>query len=280
MSAFSRSQDPQPTLILRREVKQRADGSDPERGQHVTLLSAVRKDRRHLCRRFVLRKQIDRQQRGSLLDRSIMFYDCRNCAHLCCINGARPTFGASMSVVLQSFLSGTWQRVKGRRLSSWPKTLSKKHQLRGKVMHIQYLIAVCLGLCALAGNAISQTAPRPFAPSANPDETWSIPDRNRINEGTVTLITAPAGGATSVFGSDMSRVLDDDATVRVLTVLGKGPVRNVIDVLYLKSIDMGIVTSDVPDSSSCSTTFQTSRRDLGISPCSTLMRFTSSRVRP
>ena len=114
-------------------------------------------------------------------------------------------------------------------------------------MHIQYLIAVCLVLCALAGNAISQTAPRPIVPSANPDETWSIPDRNRINEGTVTLITAPAGGATSVFGSDMSRVLDDDATVRVLTVLGKGPVRNVIDVLYLKSIDMGVVTSDVPE---------------------------------
>jgi TRAP-type uncharacterized transport system substrate-binding protein len=114
-------------------------------------------------------------------------------------------------------------------------------------MHIQCLIAVCFGLCALAGNAMSETAPRPSVPSTNPDETWSMPDRNRVNEGTVTVITAPAGGATSVFGSDMSRVLDDDATVRVLTVLGKGPVRNVIDVLYLKSIDMGVITTDVPE---------------------------------
>jgi hypothetical protein len=78
------------------------------------------------------------------------------------------------------------------------------------------------------------------------NETWTIPDRNRINEGTVTVITAPAGGATSVFGSDMARVLDDDATVRVLPVLGKGPVRNVVDIIYLKSIDMGAVTADVP----------------------------------
>jgi TRAP-type uncharacterized transport system substrate-binding protein len=42
-------------------------------------------------------------------------------------------------------------------------------------------------------------------------------------------------------------VLDDDATIRVLPVLGKGPVRNVVDVLYLKSIDMGVVTTDVPE---------------------------------
>jgi TRAP-type uncharacterized transport system substrate-binding protein len=91
---------------------------------------------------------------------------------------------------------------------------------------------------------MAQTAPRP---SYNPNDTWVIPDQNRINEGTVTIITAPAGGATSVFGSDVARVLDDEAPVRVLGVLGKGPVRNVIDVLYLKSIDMGIVTSDVPE---------------------------------
>jgi TRAP-type uncharacterized transport system substrate-binding protein len=76
---------------------------------------------------------------------------------------------------------------------------------------------------------------------------WKLPDRNRVNEGTVTVITAPAGGATSVFGSDMARVLDDDATVRVLPVLGKGPVRNVSDILYLKSIDMGAVAADVPE---------------------------------
>jgi TRAP transporter TAXI family solute receptor len=114
-------------------------------------------------------------------------------------------------------------------------------------MHLQYLIAVCIFMCALAANAMSQTAPRPSLLNTNPDATWVMPDRNRINEGTVTVITAPAGGATSVFGSDMARVLDDDASVRVLVILGKGPVRNVIDVLNLKSIDMGIVTSDVPE---------------------------------
>ena len=124
-------------------------------------------------------------------------------------------------------------------------------------MSVRYLIAACFALCALADSAMAQTAPRPpvarqavvpnVVRNTSPDETWTIPDRNRVNEGTVTVITAPAGGATSVFGSDMARVIDDDATVRVLPVLGKGPVRNVLDVLYLKSIDMGIVTTDVPE---------------------------------
>src|SRR5882757_9137756 len=104
-------------------------------------------------------------------------------------------------------------------------------------MSVRYLIAACFALCALADSAMAQTAPRqPVVPNVvrntSPDETWTIPDRNRVNEGTVTVITAPAGGATSVFGSDMARVIDDDATVRVLPVLGKGPVRNVLDVLY------------------------------------------------
>src|SRR6266481_4101177 len=123
-------------------------------------------------------------------------------------------------------------------------------------MCIRYIVGVCISLCAFPDLAVSQTAPRapaapqqisPGATGDHSNETWTIPDRNRVNEGTVTVITAPVGGATALFGSDMARVLDDDATVRVLPVLGKGPVRNVIDILYLKSMDMGAVAADVPE---------------------------------
>jgi TRAP-type uncharacterized transport system substrate-binding protein len=101
-----------------------------------------------------------------------------------------------------------------------------------------------------AGYAASQPAPAARPPASAVDgssETWTIPDKTHVNEGTVTVITAPVGGATAMFGSDMARVLDDDATIRVLPVIGKGPVRNVIDILYLKSIDMGMVAADVPE---------------------------------
>ena len=145
--------------------------------------------------------------------------------------------------------------------------------------YIRNLTIALTALCLVASSALAQTAPRapqqtqrapqqtPRAPqqaapapqtapapqktpaTALPgaDDVWTIPDRDRINEGTVTVITAPAGGATSVFGSDMARVLDDDGSVRVVPVLGKGPVRNVVDILHLKSIDMGAVAADVPE---------------------------------
>src|SRR5499426_3421572 len=143
--------------------------------------------------------------------------------------------------------------------------------------YIRYLTLAFAALCLFANDAVAQTAPRapqqaPRAPQQTPpraapqqtspapapqqtpatalpgaDDVWTIPDRDRINEGTVTVITAPAGGATAIFGSDLARVLDDDATIRVLPVLGKGPVRNVVDILYLKSIDMGAVAADVPE---------------------------------
>jgi len=120
------------------------------------------------------------------------------------------------------------------------------------MISIRALMFTSIGLCLFANGAAPQTAqraPQQAAPSAplTADDVWTIPDRDRINEGTVTVITAPAGGATSIFGSDMARVLDDDATIRVLPVLGKGPVRNVVDILYLKSIDMGAVAADVTE---------------------------------
>jgi TRAP-type uncharacterized transport system substrate-binding protein len=120
------------------------------------------------------------------------------------------------------------------------------------MISIRALMIISIGLCLSANSASPQAvqrAPQQAAPSAplTADDVWTIPDRDRINEGTVTVITAPAGGATSVFGSDMARVLDDDATIRVLPVLGKGPVRNVVDILHLKSIDMGAVAADVPE---------------------------------
>src|SRR5712675_738590 len=99
----------------------------------------------------------------------------------------------------------------------------------------------------LPAAAAAQSAPlRPIA--ATGDNVWTIPDRDKVNAGTVTIITAPAGGATSIFGSDMARVLDDDQNqLRILPILGKGPVRNVVDILYLKAIDMGAVTAEVPE---------------------------------
>ena len=106
------------------------------------------------------------------------------------------------------------------------------------------LLVASIILSAMYGTAFPQAAPPAGMPG--PDDTWKLPNRDDMNANTVTVITAPAGGATAIFGSDMARVLDD-GNMRVLPVLGKGPVRNVVDILYLKAIDMGMVASDVPE---------------------------------
>jgi TRAP-type uncharacterized transport system substrate-binding protein len=105
------------------------------------------------------------------------------------------------------------------------------------------------GMIASLLPAITSSHAAPLQPAApNSDNTWTLPNREKVNAGTVTIITAPAGGATSIFGSDMARVLDDDEKqLRILPILGKGPVRNVVDILYLKAIDMGAVTAEVPE---------------------------------
>jgi len=61
-----------------------------------------------------------------------------------------------------------------------------------------------------------------------------LPQRDRVNEGTVTIISKSVGGVTSILMSDLARVVDSDE-VSVMQVIGKGPVPNVIDILDPKS---------------------------------------------
>jgi TRAP-type uncharacterized transport system substrate-binding protein len=108
--------------------------------------------------------------------------------------------------------------------------------------HLRLLVMSGLSLVMLA--AVLRAAPPAGVPG--PDETWSMPNREVMNANTVTIITAPAGGASAIFGSDIMRVLDG-GDLRVIPVLGKGPVRNAVDILHLKAIDMGLVAGDVPE---------------------------------
>lgn len=72
----------------------------------------------------------------------------------------------------------------------------------------------------------------------------SLPDRDTLNNGTVTIITAPVGGAFAAMGSDMANVLDDGENLRVLPIIGKGSVQNLIDIMRLRNVDMGFVVAD------------------------------------
>jgi len=69
--------------------------------------------------------------------------------------------------------------------------------------------------------------------------------RERINRGTVGIISGGIGGTYIRIATDLANVLDNGDDIRVLAIMGKGSVQNIDDILYLRGIDIGIVQSDV-----------------------------------
>ncbi|NEN44450.1 hypothetical protein G3V71_24155, partial [Escherichia coli] len=94
-----------------------------------------------------------------------------------------------------------------------------------------------LSFVTFSGNAAAQQAQQHRPPPANAAVVGNLPDREALNSGTVTVITAPIGGPMSVMGSDMAAVLDEGENLRVLPILGKGSAQNLVDIIMLKNID-------------------------------------------
>ena len=69
----------------------------------------------------------------------------------------------------------------------------------------------------------------------------------RLNANTVTLMSGTIGGTYVQIGADLELVLDDGENLRVLSIVGRGSVQSVADILYLKGVDLGIVRSDTLD---------------------------------
>lgn len=67
----------------------------------------------------------------------------------------------------------------------------------------------------------------------------------RMNAGTVGIVSGGVAGTYIRIAADLSAVLDDGDNLRVLAMIGKGSVQNIADVLYLRGVDIGIVQSDV-----------------------------------
>jgi TRAP-type uncharacterized transport system substrate-binding protein len=68
-----------------------------------------------------------------------------------------------------------------------------------------------------------------------------------VNRGVVELETMGANGASVRIGEDIANVIDDGATRRVLPIVGKGSLQNIIDLKALRGIDMAILQADVLD---------------------------------
>jgi TRAP-type uncharacterized transport system substrate-binding protein len=82
-----------------------------------------------------------------------------------------------------------------------------------------------------------------FAPLS--DATAQQP--TAINRGVVELETSSAAGISVLIAEDLANLIDDGATRRVVPVVGKGSLQSLLDLKYLRGIDMAILQSDVLD---------------------------------
>jgi uncharacterized protein len=67
------------------------------------------------------------------------------------------------------------------------------------------------------------------------------------NRGVVELETAGTAGISVRIGEELANLIDDGATRRLLPVVGKGALQNLIDLKYLRGVDMAILPVDVLD---------------------------------
>ena len=65
------------------------------------------------------------------------------------------------------------------------------------------------------------------------------------NNDTVSVISGGIGGTYIRIAADLQAELDDVDKLRILPIVGKGSVKNIEDLLYLRGVDVAIVQSDV-----------------------------------
>lgn len=68
-----------------------------------------------------------------------------------------------------------------------------------------------------------------------------------VNRGVVELETGRADDVSVRMAAEIAGIIDDGATRRIVPVLGQGPLQNLIDLKYLRGIDLAIVPTDALD---------------------------------
>jgi len=69
--------------------------------------------------------------------------------------------------------------------------------------------------------------------------------RKNANAGTIGVVSGGVDGTYVRIAADLASVLDDGDNLRILPIIGKGSVRNLLDIIFVRGVDIGIVQSDV-----------------------------------
>jgi TRAP-type uncharacterized transport system substrate-binding protein len=102
------------------------------------------------------------------------------------------------------------------------------------------VFSVALGV---AGDAEAQKV-KTKAQIARPVVPTENALREKINEWTVGLAGGLLEGAPIRLATEIARVVNDGENLHVLPIVTRGPTENVNDLLYLRGVDMAIISSD------------------------------------
>jgi TRAP-type uncharacterized transport system substrate-binding protein len=117
-----------------------------------------------------------------------------------------------------------------------------------------YAITSFVAVALLPFAAMAQTAAGPGSAEARtrPAASTAIAEGEaesvaRVNNWTVGVVGGMIEGAPIRFATDLQIALDDGDNLRVLPIVSRGAKQNVIDLLYLKGVDAGVVYVDIFD---------------------------------
>lgn len=103
-------------------------------------------------------------------------------------------------------------------------------------------------MAATAAIALLYSASPWHLPSAHAQQPPSKPTLSisgRVNSGAVGIMSGELNSTSLAMSSDLAVVLNRPNFLRVIPMVGRGPVQTIRDILYLRGTDVGIVRSDI-----------------------------------
>jgi TRAP-type uncharacterized transport system substrate-binding protein len=106
------------------------------------------------------------------------------------------------------------------------------------------LAALAPVILALQPTSADAQKPKADARSAAQSRRASESEKDKMNAWTVGLAGGLLEGAPIRLAAEMGRVVDDGPNMHVLPIVTRGPTENLNSLLYLRGVDMAIISSD------------------------------------
>jgi hypothetical protein len=69
--------------------------------------------------------------------------------------------------------------------------------------------------------------------------------RERLNDATGTIVVGAPNATGLDVAYDLAGVLDDETSLRIVPIIGKGVAQNVRDVRFMRGVDMGLTHANI-----------------------------------